>query len=200
LAALRGIARLGQIAGHLIEGFHQKAQLVAAGSGQLFVELAGGDRLGAISQFSQRPHQPARGIERGPERRQHRQQQHQRQGQGEAGLERRPQKDQFLVAVERRLHRVGQQAQAIGDRKQCLQLPFLVGESGYWHHRADVKAGVANRLQADVIAALPDLQQDRIGRRVRQNSRRVHRRGGDDAAALTEQGQFGGFADVQQFV
>ena len=85
------------------------------------VKLAGGDRLGAIGQFAQRLHQPAGGIKRRPEGRQHRQQQRQRQGQGKAGLERRSQENQFLVAVKGGLHRVGQQAQPIGDRIQRLQ-------------------------------------------------------------------------------
>jgi hypothetical protein len=109
-------------------------------------------------------------------------------------------KDQFPIAVEGGLHRVGQQAQPIGDRKQRLQLPFLVGEGSGRHHGADVKAGVADRLQADVIAALPDLQQDRFRRRVRQNHRRVQRRGGDDSPALAEQGQLGRLAEIEQLV
>ena len=200
LATLRGIARLRQVAGHLVERLHQETQFVAAGAGQLLVKLAGGDRLSALGQFPQRPHQLARGMERRPERRQHRQQQRQRQGEGEAGLERRPQEDQFLVAVKGRLHRVREQAQPIRHRKQRLQQALLAAGRRRPHHRPDMKAGVADWLQTDIVAALANLQQHGLRRRVRHDQRRVGGRGGDDAAPTTKQGQLGRFAEIEPFI
>ena len=63
-----------------------------------------------------------------------------------------------------------------------------------------MKPGITDRLQPDVIAALPDLQNHRVRRRDRQNHGRVQRRGGDDSPAVAEQGQLGGLAQIEQFI
>ena len=200
LAALGSVAGLRQTAGHLIERPHQETQFVAAGTGQLLVELPGGDRLGAAGQFLQRPNQLARGMERRPEPRQHRQQQDQREGQGKAGLERCPQENQFPVAVEGCLHRVREQTQPIRHRKQGLQQPLFAADRHHPHYHPDMKAGIADRLETDVIAALAYLQQHCVRRRFRHDQRRVGGGGGDDAVSVSKQGQFGGLADIEPFV
>ena len=88
LAVRRLRARAPQPLGHVVEGVHQKAHLVARGQRQARGEVALADRARALDEVLHRAHQALRGVDRAVDRRQHRQQQHQREREPEAVLER----------------------------------------------------------------------------------------------------------------
>ena len=86
LALLGDRAAARNLARHRIEGTQQETELVAARQRKLLFVVAGGHRLGALDQVVDRRHQPARGNEGQPDRRQYAEQPDDRQRQGEAGL------------------------------------------------------------------------------------------------------------------
>ena len=84
LLAVRGfLARAPQALGHVVEGVHQEAHLVARGQRQARAEIALADRARARDQILHRPHQALRGEDGAVDGREHRQQHHQGERQAE---------------------------------------------------------------------------------------------------------------------
>ena len=97
LAVRRLVARAPQALGHVVEGVHQEAHLVARGQRQARAEVALADRARARDQVLHRAHQALRGIDGAVDGRQHRQQQHQGERQAEAALQRLAQRREIAV-------------------------------------------------------------------------------------------------------
>jgi hypothetical protein len=92
LDRLLALGRLGtgapEFLGHVVEGVHEKAHLIARRQGQTCAEIAFADGARSLDEILHRAHEPLRGEDRAIDRRQHRQQQHQSQRQAKAVFER----------------------------------------------------------------------------------------------------------------
>ena len=112
LLAVRGLgARAPQPLGHVVEGVHQEAHLVARGQRQARGEVALAHRARALDQVLHRAHQALRGVDRQVDGRQHGQQHHQRQREAEAVLERLAHRGEVAVLVVGVLHGFGQRGE-----------------------------------------------------------------------------------------
>ncbi len=168
-AALRLLARAGELLGHVVERGDEEADLVVRRAQQARVEVAFRDRARARDEVLHRAHEALGKVQRAVHGSEQRHQQHERERQHERRLQRLAQVGELPVLLVGGLHRRREVRKALRNRVgRDQQQRAGAGPGADRRRRAHLVAAAGRRLQAHVGLAPPQLHQEVLGRHGRQ--------------------------------
>ena len=201
VAVARLVARERELARHFVERVGEKPDLVRSFVRKPRLVVARRHRTGQLRHPPERRGEPPRGEDRRPHRAEEADEEDQGEGEHERGLERSAQVDEVAVALERGAHPGFELVGALRDRKQGLHEAGFPARRGARdvHHHSQGEAELVDGIEADVGAALPDLEEHRLVRGGRHEGRGVGARP-DDAPLGRHEGDLGRAEHVERVV